>query len=1000
MSNQNNWENQCRTGENRLPGHAYLKPCKTVADARTHRREVSADYQNLSGEWNFRLYNHPRRVPQAFYHKLDPTADTVLIPHLWQLDGYGKLQYTDEGYPFPIDPPFVPADNPTGAYQKVFTLAAYDTHRRYILRFDGVESYFEVYLNGEYVGFSKGSRLAAEFDVTEYLCHGENLLAVKVLQYSDATYIEDQDMWWASGIFRDVWMVSRPTSHIADFFITTTQAGPEANIEAEITINNPTGGVLKWELFDGQVSVLAGASAVSGSKLHLSEVLAFPNWWSPERPHLYDLVLTLLDEDDAVSEVICHRLGVRDLRIEDGKMLLNGKYFKMHGVNRHDHDPKRGRAVNMERVRDDLLLMKRHNINAVRTAHYPNDPRFYEMCDELGLMVVAETDLESHGFANVGQIERITDDPQWETSYVDRIERHVLAQRNHACVTMWSLGNESGYGCNIRAMYTRCKELDPTRPVHYEEDRNAEVVDVISTMYSRVSQMNDFGEYPHPKPRIICEYGHAMGNGPGGLEEYQAVFDRWDSIQGHFVWEWIDHGIEVVDKNGHMFYRYGGDYGDYPNNANFCIDGLVFPWQEPSPGLLQYKYLIAPVDFSLEGEFLNIKSRQWFEPLHDLKLLIRVSESGVEKQSVELDCPALGPGESKQLRLKELVGITPGSTELDVAAVRKVGTEFARLGDEVAHHQFELAKFKPASLSQVTEEPHVETVGDTLIVCCNTGDISTSYRFDLIDGSLVSFKVGEQELLRSAPKITFWKALIDNHQQEFDELWQPRFLNICQESTRSVECHYGVGKVELIVKSTIAPPTLDFGMRCEYRWCIDGAGDLILTIKGQPYGEYRDIIPRIGMRLGVSKDLSEVTYYGRGPGENYPDSKRANWLGKYSCRLSDLGTNYVVPQDNGNRGDVRSFKLTDSNGKGLEILAISEPLNVRASFFSDEQLEKAGHMNELFEEDSIEVNIDPQLLGLGSNSWGSEVLDSYRVRFDSFEHTLAIRPLARKAGAE
>ncbi|MDO5722176.1 MAG: beta-galactosidase subunit alpha [Actinomycetaceae bacterium] len=1000
MSNQNNWENQYLTGENRLPAHAYLKPCRTAVDARKYQREACADYLSLSGEWNFQLYDHPLRVPQAFYRELDTDADTVTIPHLWQLDGYGKLQYTDEGYPFPIDPPFVPAENPTGTYQKVFMLSDHDPQRHYTLCFDGVESYFELYLNGNYVGFSKGSRLAAEFDVTEFINPGKNLLSVKVLQYSDATYIEDQDMWWASGIFRDVWMVSRPDSYIRDFFATTTQVGSAASVQVEIDINDPTGGALQWELLDGCESVFSGAVPVSGNKLHLSEMVASPKWWSPERPYLYDLVLTLVDEDGAVTEAICHRLGLRDIRIEDGKMLLNGKYFKMHGVNRHDHDPQRGRAVGMERVRKDLLLMKRHNINAVRTAHYPNDPRFYEMCDELGLMVVAETDLESHGFANVGEIERITNDPEWESSYVDRIERHVLAQRNHASIIVWSLGNESGYGCNIRAMYKRCKELDPMRPVHYEEDRNAETVDVISTMYSRVSQMNDFGEYPHPKPRIICEYGHAMGNGPGGLEEYQAVFDRWDSIQGHFVWEWIDHGIETTDDAGRTFYRYGGDYGDYPNNANFCIDGLVFPWQEPSPGLLQYKYLIAPVDFVLEGETLTVKSKQWFEPLRDMKLIITVSEDGVPKEACELDCPVLLPGESQQIRIGELVEVSESSTELDVVAVRISETEFSPQGDEVAHRQFELAKFEPAPFLEGDQEPIIEIIGDALTVSCHADGKTSSYTFDLIDGSLTSFKVGETEILRSAPKITFWKALIDNHQQEFDELWQPRFLNICQESTRSVEWHETGGNVDVVVKSTIAPPTLDFGMRCEYRWTIDAAGTLILTIKGNPYGDYRDIIPRIGIRLGVSKDLHKATYYGRGPGENYPDSKRANWLGKYSCSVSELGTRYVVPQDNGNRGDVRYFELADRHGTGLEILALTEPLNVRASLFSDEQLEKAGHMNELAEEDSIEVNIDPQLLGLGSNSWGSEVLDSYRVRFDSFEHTFALRPLARKTGAQ
>lgn len=992
----NDWENPSITGRNRLPAHAYLLPFTNREQSLSRKRENTSGFTSLSGEWKFTFYDNPARVPDSFYSQYDESADTVHVPHLWQIDGYGHLQYTDEGYPFPIDPPYVPSDNPTGAYQRQITVDEIRDDRRYILRFDGVESYFELFINGRYVGFSKGSRLAAEFDVTQYLVAGTNLIAVKVLQYSDATYFEDQDMWWASGIFRDVWMVSRPQQHLFDFHLTTLRLpNADAEFSLDLTLSQPAQNLdVRWEITDVDRTVASGQCATEGdTTLSASVTVAQPRWWNPEKPALYNLFITLIDTStDEVLEVINHRFGFRDIRIEDGHLLLNGTYFTMHGVNRHDHDPKRGRAVTMERVRRDLLLMKAHNINAVRTAHYPNDPRFYEMCDEIGLFVVAETDLESHGFANVGEIERITNDPAWEISYVDRIERHVLAQRNHASIIMWSLGNESGYGCNIRAMYKRCKELDPIRPVHYEEDRNAEVVDVISTMYSRVSQMNDFGEHPHPKPRIICEYGHSMGNGPGGLSEYQEVFNLHDSIQGHFIWEWIDHGIEDHDDTGRIFYRYGGDYGDYPNNANFCIDGMVFPWQEPSPGLREYKYVIAPVCSNLNGHMLTVRSRQWFEPLTDLRITIAASTDGVKTHEHTLDCPPLSPGRSETIDLAELGVMTAETTAVDVSFIRTEETEFAPEGDEIAHDQFQLNAFLPLELPSPQRTPSTSEDNTSLLIDAG----KTSIRFDLVNGDLTSYAVNGEELIVQPPRITFWKALIDNHQQEFDELWEPRFLNICQESTRDVQWSSEADTVRVEVHTTIAPPTLDFGMRCVYRWTIDGNGILRLTVSGTPYGDYRDIIPRIGVRLGVSGELERISYHGRGPGENYPDSKKSNWVGQYECSVQDLGTPYVVPQDNGNRGDIRWFSLTNTHGIGLSVVAVSEPLNIRASQYFDAQLEAAKHMNELEPERSIELNIDPQLLGLGSNSWGSEVLDSYRVRFTDFTHSFAFMPLSNE----
>ncbi|MDT3766879.1 glycoside hydrolase family 2 TIM barrel-domain containing protein [Gleimia hominis] len=985
----NPWENPNITGENRLPPHAYFVPLSSREVPPT--RKSASGFIDLNGNWKFKLYPSPFSVPSSSITEYDPRLNTVSVPHMWQFDGYGTLQYTDEGYPFPIDPPNIPSQTPTAIYQKKFDVDGLDPNRRYILRFDGVESYFDVHINGRYVGFSKGSRLSAEFDITNFLLEKDNFICVKVLQYSDATYIEDQDMWWASGIFRDVWIVSRPEVHIFDFrLVTSYLASNKCDFSLEVDLSDHTGSLtVEWELSD-DAKVLAKDRMKAGKQFRFHRILSDFTWWNPEKPKLYSLFISLKHGGETL-EVIHHRVGLRDIRIVNGELRLNNNYFKMHGVNRHDHDPKKGRAIDIETAAQDLLLMKANNINSVRTSHYPNDPRFYELCDEMGLLVIAETDLESHGFANVGELSRITDDPDWEISYVDRIERHIIAQRNHASIIMWSLGNESGFGCNIVSMYKVAKGLDPTRPVHYEEDRNADVVDVVSTMYSRVSQMHDFGEYPHPKPRIICEYGHAMGNGPGGLAEYQQVFNKYRHIQGHFVWEWIDHGVESKDSNGRIFYKYGGDFGDYPNNSNFCIDGLVFPWRTPSPGLLEYKFLIAPVEFSYENGKLYAKSRQWFEPLEDLCAHIELTRNGYVVATSDSNLNGLQPGESILLETPQKFELDNDSQEeasLTCKVFATANTPFRKHGDLVALSQFPLTDYSPAKRKNHRRYFSCNRVNNELII--HSG--KARYIFDLVTGDLTSLSIEHTELIEQSPKITFWHSLIDNHQQEFDSLWSPSYLDVCQESVQSVDYRSTNNHCTIHVKTRIAPPSLDFGMRCAYTWTVHDNGEAVVRVEGNPYGSYDEIIPRIGVRLAVPSSFQNINYYGRGPGENYPDSKAASYLGRFSTTVRELPTPYVVPQDNGNRGEIRVFTLSNEEGTKLSIFANETPLNVRALPYSDKQLSEATHMNELEEEDSIEVNIDAQLLGLGSNSWGSEVLDAYRVRFAPFSHTFSLQP--------
>ncbi|MBB1484252.1 glycoside hydrolase family 2 [Tessaracoccus sp. MC1865] len=987
MTDPRDWENPSLTGRNRLRARAYFFGYATEEDAATRDRTRSRGFVSMSGDWQFRLFDNPLRVPAAFTSAHQAGWDTVTVPHLWQLDGYGHLQYTDEGYPFPIEQPRVPADTPTGAYQRVVPLSRPADGEQVILKMDGVESYAEIYLNGDFVGMTKGSRLTAEFDITAHIVDGDNLFAIKVLQYCDATYIEDQDMWWASGIFRDLYLITRPQARLTDFFVRTRKAGDSA----EVTLTAEADGArsIEWRIADGDTTV-ASATLTPGDTVTVTVDNA--TFWNPETPYLYDMTLTVMG-DDVVSEHVPHRLGLREITIDEGLMHLNGAYFMMHGVNRHDHDPEKGRAISMDRARRDLELMKRHNINAVRTAHYPNDPRFYEMCDELGLMLIAETDLESHGFANVDDLARVTDDPAWEAPYVDRIERHVLAQRNHASVLIWSLGNESEFGCNIRAMYHRAKELDPTRPVHYEEDRNGEVVDIVSTMYSRVQQMNDFGEHPHPKPRINCEYAHSMGNGPGGLSEYQEVFNKWDSIQGHFIWEWADHGLLDRSRSGgavgeNAFYAYGGDYGDYPNNKNFCIDGLVFPWQQPSPGLTEYKQVICPVLVTWSDGVLSVRNRRWFTDLSDIEIRVETTVDGVPAAPVTLTPQPVGPGETWTTELALNLG--DGAPAAAVARVFSTQAHtWADAGRELGVHQLAVVDALPAA---PTVAPRLDTAEDEFTLTVSTGN--GELVFDTVNGDLLSWRAGGRSLVAAPLRVGFWKPLIDNHQQEADEHWTPQHIEIMQNSARNVTWRRDGEAVVVDYEVRVAPPVLDFGMQCRVTWRVGADGVATVAVTGEPYGDYRDIIPRIGVSLEVPGELQQVAWFGRGPGENYPDSKAANTIGFWGTTVDAMETPYVYPQDYGNRGDVRWMTITDEAGNGLHVSrpADQAPFHFSAWNYTCQDIDDAQHRTDLVRRDNVTLNLNDQVMGLGSNSWGSEVLDAYRTRFEAFDFEFTLRP--------
>jgi evolved beta-galactosidase subunit alpha len=820
--------------QNRLPPRAYAIGYQDARAACTFDRDRSEQVRLLSGDWRFWFAEHPIDVPDDAPSVAHPEWPTIDVPGLWQLQGYGQLQYTDEGFPFPVDPPYTRTDNPTGVYQRSFELDKEDLTGRVLLRFDGVESHVEVWLNGRRIGFSKGSRLAAEFDVTGDVVAGENLLTAIVHQFSDATYLEDQDMWWASGIFRDVYLLVRPAAHLWDLQVWTTFDSPPEQVPVDAVLHvcaeTVSAASVGYRLVDPLGGdVCSGDLTSRGDGIYAAEIdVAAPARWTAETPWLYQLLLEVRDASGRTTEVVPHRVGFREITIDGGVLRINGRYLNLHGVNRHDHDDVTGRAVSLARMERDVVLMKRHNINAVRTSHYPNDPRFYELCDVYGLYVLAETDLETHGFAFTGDLSRLTDDREWEPAFVDRIERHVVAQRNHPSIVMWSLGNESGMGCNIEAMYARAKELDPTRPVHYEEDRDADVVDVVSTMYSRVSQMDDLGAHPQSKPRILCEYGHAMGNGPGGLAEYQQVFDRRPAIQGHFVWEWIDHGIRAHTPDGRSYWRYGGDFGEELHNRNFCIDGLVFPDQRPSPGLLEYAQVICPVKVDLvrdsgDAVTLSVRNDHCVLDLDDIDLVAETVLDGTVVASHTLPAPPVAPGADGALTVPVAVG--SGERFVTVRVRRRSATSYAPAGHELGVYQHALSS-TPRTRPAAVRRGELVVRDDGREVRVRTGDVT--WRLSRRSGALEGLALAGRELLRRAPRVQLDRPTIDNHHVERATLWRPHHWHLMQVHPREFAVERD-GE-DLVVRTTnqVAPPVHGFGLRATmtYRLTPTGACEL------------------------------------------------------------------------------------------------------------------------------------------------------------------------------
>ncbi|GIP30115.1 beta-galactosidase [Paenibacillus sp. J23TS9] len=1013
MTNRD-WDNLGVLERNRSKSRAYFIPYSDRGSALSYDRGSSPWFKSLNGIWKFNFSGMPELAPQDFYKNTCDTTgwDDIRVPGHWQLQGYGHPHYTDLLYPFPVDPPHVPNDNPTGSYVREFELPPHWDERTVSIKFDGVDSAFHVWLNGSFVGYSQGSRLTTEFDLTSFLQPGVNRLAVRVYQWSDGSYLEDQDMWWMSGIFRDVYLIAEPSAvRVTDYRVVTELDAELANAVLSVRLDlagSSIQGKVQLQLIDQAGELVLSADQILSSLSHADFNLpvAKPVLWNAESPYLYHLIITVQDAKDQIMEITAQRVGFRRVEVKDGQFLVNGKAILLKGVNRHDHHPDTGRTVTLSTMLQDIQLMKQHNINAVRTAHYPNDPRFYDLCDEYGLYVMEETDLETHGFEPLGNISRLSDDPAWKDAYVDRIRRMVERDKNHPSVIFWSLGNESGFGCNFRAMSEWCKENDPTRLVHYEEDREAEVCDVVSTMYSSVEKMIGFGQMTdHPKPHILCEFAHAMGNGPGGLRPYFDTFDAYRRLQGGFVWEWIDHGLSRKTADGKDDYAYGGDYGDVPNNSNFVIDGLIRPDRTPSPGLIEYKKIIEPVRVEMiDAGKIRITNRYDFATLHHLQANYSVTADGCIIRSGMLTLPHIGPGENAELEIPLQAGQPVKSVEAGMEAWLNVGftlgadCSWARAGHEVAWAQFAL----PAqslyesriSAPLVLQKLSVNEEDRRLILSNDVFRVS----FDRLQAGIASLCINGKELIQRGPRLNFWRAPIDNDMYVLPD-WRKAHLDRLTERIDGFRWEQlGEAAVKVTWTSRIAPPVHDWGFRCEISYTVTASGLMTMDVKGTPEGTPPVMLPKIGLQLQIPGDMEHVKWYGRGPGESYSDSKEAGRIGVYQSTVDGLFTPYIYPQENGNRTDVRWVSIVDEAGIGL--LAAGAPvLEFSARRYTDGDLEEAQHMSDLKPRDFITLNLDYRQNGLGSNSCGPAQSPEHSVKPEPFQFRILLQPYLAEDGS-
>lgn len=1005
------YENLSILHENTMPARAYYIPASRRMDNLVEHREESDRMQLLNGTWKFQYFNSIYDIKDSFFEKNYDTEnfDEIQVPSVWQMAGYDTHQYTNIRYPFPFDPPYVPQDIPCGAYVHTFEYSRDEKAPKSFLNFEGVDSCFYVWINGSYIGYSQVSHMTSEFDVTDVLQDGTNTVAVLVMKWCDGSYLEDQDKFRMSGIFRDVYILKRPKQAISDYHIKTRIEDMLAKVEIEMKFYSPLNVKISIEDRNGAVVALGSIAEEGTAVLEI----ASPELWNTENPYLYKLIL------ETENEVIVDHIALRKIEIKDQVIYLNGQKIKFRGVNRHDSDPVTGFTINPEQITTDLTLMKQHNFNAIRSSHYPNAPFFYEMCDKYGFMVIDEADIEAHGPFMIYRKEdtdynrfkrwneKIADDPVWEEAIVDRVKLMVERDKNRFCIVMWSMGNESAYGCNFEKALEWTKNFDPDRITQYESARYRNYdetydysnLDVYSRMYPALSEIQEYLDKDGSKPFLLVEYCHSMGNGPGDFEDYFQMIQDNDKMCGGFVWEWCDHAIaHGTAENGKTIYAYGGDHGEEIHDGNFCMDGLVYPDRTVHTGLFEYKNVYRParvISYNKESGELVLHNYMDFDDLKDyVKISYELTQDGLVISKGILPEFSVAPHGEGKTNLKINV---PENGKCYLKLIYHLKKELPLLDEDHILGFDEIEVSKEDTKCKLAEKWIPKTVVDSeLQVNENDTQIHIkgrefAYTIDKRTALFTEMKFAGREYLNHPMELNIWRAPTDNDMYIKSE-WKKAHYDKAYTRAYTTEVVQGKHGVKITSHASVVAETVQKILDVTITWKIEAAGKIDADIAVTKDDEFPDL-PRFGVRMFLDKKLSAVRYFGMGPQESYCDKHQAASHGLYRADVGDLHEDYIRPQENGSHYDCEYVELNNSR-YGI-VASAEKAFSFNASYYTQEELEKKTHNYELIESDSVVFCVDYALNGIGSNSCGPVVLEQYRFDDVLFRFQFTLIPYVK-----
>jgi beta-galactosidase len=1032
---------------NRLPMRATAYPFASLKEATSLDRNQSPYFQLLDGQWRFKMAERPEDVvPADIATSTDRSNwDQVTVPGNWTLQGYGYPHYTNVQMPFPEEPPFVPEKNPTGIYSTEFTVPATWNDRRIVVHFGGAESVLYVYVNGQPVGLSKDCRLPSEFDLTPYIKAGaKNLLTAIVVKWSDATFIEDQDQWWMGGLHREVYLYSTPKVHIADVFavgnlennyingrlnldvrIAFPGTAVEDGWQAEIQLVSPSGKNVFAKPVSRPFAFSGWTGAPNRTLAKFSEPVKKPLLWSAEEPNLYKLLVTLKNPKGQTVDVTATRIGFRSVEVRDRSLLINGKRVLIHGVNRHDHHDTKGKALDRETIRLDALTMKRHNINAVRTSHYPNDPYWLDTCDELGLYLIDEANLEAHAF--YGQLGK---DPRWAGPFLERAVRMVERDKNHPAIILWSLGNETGYGANQDGMAGWVRGRDASRPLHYEpaiwvqgiDEKNQptnfrynmghHATDIVCPMYAQLEHLLEWANPKNPdkrRPLIMCEYSHAMGNSNGGLGDYYDLFEKIPGLQGGFIWEWLDHGIKQKTKDGKEFWAYGGDFGDKPNDLNFVCDGLVWPDRTPHPGLNEFKHLAQPLKtlrYNEKTGTLEVKNKRDFVSSKWIRVDWELKVNGILKAKGKLPTLKAAPQAIEKIKLKlPSIVIEKGQEAfLNFRYTAAADTSWCSAGHVLGWDQLPLKlKTKPtAKIATLPTpvQPLALKQNDTRLTIAND---SLELVVSKTNAQIETLRWQGRDLIVSGPQLQLWRGATDNDGikgwsgQDNKPLgrWLKAGLNQVSLKPVSVNVRSNKnGSITLQLENVAACTASSHAVRHQHTYTIQPNGRILAENVFTLDKAIADP-PRLGVVLTLKPGLEQLKWFGRGPFENYRDRKRAAIVDLYESTVTGQYIPYILPQEHGNHTDVRWLSLENADKLGLQFVA-GELLEFTASHFTAADLFAAKHTYDLKPREEVILSLDYHQRGLGTASCGPDTREPYRIAAGKYRLNYYLIPSIKK----